>query len=88
MTPASEIIKRLGGPKKVAEMLGITRNGVQRWTYPTREQSGGRVNGLGDRVPMRHWTALVEKSDGRVTLAELMTDKFSEIVALAESEAA
>lgn len=81
MTPASQIIERLGGYQAVAELLGITRNGVQRWTYPA-------PRGVNNRVPMRHWTALVQKSGGKVSLDELMTDEVGEIVAAAQDAAA
>lgn len=62
-------------------MLGLERTAVQRWTYqPPR--------GLGDKVPMRHWTALVEKSSGSVSLGELMNAEVGEIVAAANEQAA
>lgn len=80
-TPASQIIRRLGGFKQVAELLGISRNAVQRWVYPSPQ-------GLGDRVPMKHWTALVEKSEGEVSLSELMNEQVAEIVSAAEQSAA
>lgn len=73
MTPASEIVLRLGGYKAVGELLGISRNAVQRWTYDPPQ-------GLGDRVPMRHWPALVEKSKGRVSLQELMDVDMARVV--------
>jgi hypothetical protein len=82
MTPASQIIERLGGFQAVADLLGITRNAVQRWTYSTEPtgEKGDKAEGLGDRVPMRHWAALVGKSRGKVTLAEL-DPEFAKIVA-------
>lgn len=85
MTPASHIVDRLGGFQAVADLLGITPNAVQRWTYPTEPsgQKGDKVKGLGDRVPQRHWAALVAKSGGKVTLAELMTEEFAQIVSVA-----
>lgn len=88
MTPASQIIERLGGFDAVADLLGITRNAVQRWTYsPERGRVRGEMTrGLGDRVPMKHWTALVAKSNGRVTLDELMSEKVAEIVTVATSK--
>lgn len=88
MTPASQIVERLGGYQAVADMLGITQNAVQRWTYsskPTRAK-GDKTKGLGDRVPMRHWSALVTKADGKVTLAELMTDEVAELVSAASEK--
>lgn len=72
-TPASQIIERLGGPKHVAGLLGITRNAVQRWVYPS-------PRGHGNRVPQKHWTALVEKSGGKVALDELISREVAEIV--------
>lgn len=79
MTPASQIIDRLGGTQAVADLLGITQNAVQRWTYASEPtgRKGDKVKGLGDRVPMRHWAALVAKSGGKVTLLELMNPEFA-----------
>ena len=83
MTPASQIIERLGGFQAVADMLGITANAVQRWTYSADPSGtkGDKVKGLGDRVPMRHWAALVARSAGKVSLAELMDAEFAQVVA-------
>lgn len=83
MTPASQIIDRLGGFQAVADVLGITANAVQRWTYSNDPSGtkGDKVKGLGDRVPMRHWAALAAKSGGRVTLAELMDEEFAQAAA-------
>jgi DNA-binding transcriptional regulator YdaS (Cro superfamily) len=88
MTPASQIIERLGGYDAVAELLGITRNAVQRWVYPTKEQRSSETQtiGLGDRVPMKHWTAIVAKSGGKVTLAELMSEEVAQIVTVANAQ--
>jgi predicted transcriptional regulator len=88
MTPASHIIERLGGYDAVADLLGITRNAVQRWVYPTKGQrsSEKQTVGLGDRVPMKHWTAIVAKSGGKVTLTELMSDEVAQIVTVANSQ--
>jgi len=68
MTPASEIIKRCGGPKAVADWLGLERTAVQRWTYPA-------PNGTGEQVPMKHWLPLIAAATeaGKVVLlSELM----------------
>jgi len=73
MIPASEIIARLGGNKAVADLLGLERTAVQRWTYEPPK-------GLGNRVPMRHWSTLVEKSAGKVALSELMDADFARAV--------
>lgn len=81
MTPASEIIERLGGFKAVAEMTGLTRNAVQRWVYAA-------PRGHNNRVPMKHWAVLVEKSDGKVSLDELMTADVAEIIEVATGRVA
>jgi hypothetical protein len=78
MTPASEIVKRLGGNKAVADFLGLERTAVQRWTYDP-------PNGLGERVPMRHWARIVQMGQevGKpVALEELMP---AEIVKVASA---
>lgn len=80
MTPASDIIARCGGPKTVADWLGLERTAVQRWTYAPPK-------GTGQKVPMRHWSALIAaaaKNGHEVTLAELMP---SDVAAVANDEA-
>lgn len=80
MTPASAIISRCGGPKTVADWLGLERTAVQRWTYEPPK-------GTGERVPMRHWSALIAaaaKHGHVVTLAELMP---SDVARVAKAEA-
>ena len=81
MTPASQIIERCGGFKAVAEWLGLERTAVQRWTYP-------HPKGTGERVPMKHWTALVEVARAHgfeVSLAEMMPEQMAR---MATNEAA
>lgn len=80
MTPATQIIERLGGTQAVADLLGITQNAVQRWTYPTEPSGakGDKTAGLGDRVPTRHWAALVARSGGLVSFTELMDAQLAE----------
>jgi putative alpha-1,2-mannosidase len=58
MTQASELIQRLGGFKIVAEITGVSRNGVQRWTYPN---ASGWVHG----IPLRYWAALQRNAESR-----------------------
>lgn len=43
----------LDGPEAVASAIGITKNGVLRWTYEAE------TGGYGDFVPPRHWGQLV-----------------------------
>jgi hypothetical protein len=68
MATASEIIKRCGGNKAVADWLGMERSGVQRWAYAPPK-------GCGNRVPSRHWAALIKAAAANgvhITLDELM----------------
>lgn len=83
MTPASEILKRCGGPKVVADWLGLDRSAVQRWAYPSPK-------GSDEQVPMKHWPALIREAAKRglvVTVAELMPDDVSEIARAQQSAA-
>lgn len=83
-TPASEIVKRLGGNKAVADHLGLERTAVQRWQYPSPK-------GSGNKVPLRHWKAVIAMGEvvgAPVTLEELMTETVAEIVEAAKGDAA
>lgn len=84
-TPASVIVERLGGNKAVADWLGLERTAVQRWQYAKNK------GGLGNRIPLKHWKAVIAmgESVGRpVSLDELMTETVAEIVEAAKGEAA
>jgi hypothetical protein len=79
MITASDLIEKLGGHKAVADRLGITRNGIQRWTYPKGKEKGG----LGNRVPMKHWAALMAMAADvgqPITLNELMPPDMAAVV--------
>lgn len=56
MEPAKSIIKALGGPNVVAEMTGVSRSAVWRWTLP-RERGGS--DGL---IPMAHAVEIRKKA--------------------------
>jgi hypothetical protein len=78
MITASDLIEKFGGFKAVAARLGITRNGVQRWTYPANK------GGLDNRAPMKHWAALIEMGTeiGQpITLDDLMPPDMAAVVA-------
>jgi hypothetical protein len=82
MKPASEIIKLCGGPKTVADWLGLERTAVQRWTYPEGK-------GTGEQIPMKHWARLIEEAGRRgvvVTLQDLMPADIA-VIAARESRA-
>jgi hypothetical protein len=77
MTPASAIIERCGGFKSVADMLGLERTAVQRWTYAPPK-------GTGEQVPSKHWAPLIEAARERgieVRLSELMPDDVAKLAA-------
>jgi hypothetical protein len=83
-TPASEIVKRCGGNKAVADWLGLERTAVQRWQYDSPK-------GLNNRIPMKHWTALIQRAAEHgveISLDELMTEEVAEIVEAAAGAAA
>lgn len=72
---AAGIVDRLGGHLAVADLLGIARSTVQRWTYaPPR--------GTGNRVPQKYWADLVVKSDGLVSFDDLVADVRARLAAL------
>lgn len=48
MEPASTVIGKLGGPTKVAQVVGVHRTRVSNWARP--KESGG----TGGVIPMRH----------------------------------
>lgn len=80
MTPASEIIRRVGGFKTVADWLGLDRSAVQRWTYDPPK-------GAGEQVPLKHWTTLIAKAaeaGHEIKLSELMPEDVAQ-AALDES---
>lgn len=56
MVTASEIIKRCGGFKVVADWLGLDRSAINRWTYDRSR------NGTCERIPVKHWAPLIAKA--------------------------
>lgn len=54
MEPASSIIKELGGATKVAEVTGVHRTGVWKWTQP--KEAGGSAG----MIPTKHIPKLLE----------------------------
>ncbi|MFN3247720.1 hypothetical protein [Roseibium album] len=53
MNPAKNVIEKLGGPKEVADILGIHVSAVYKWTY------GKDRKGTGGLVPMEHAAVLM-----------------------------
>lgn len=54
MEPASKIIKKLGGPSKVALITGVHRTRVSNW------KRGKEVGGTGGVIPFKHVPKLLE----------------------------
>lgn len=56
-TPESikELIDLLGGARVVAEVCGVNRTQVWRWTAAKKRSAG-----LGGKIPRRHWKHLRE----------------------------
>lgn len=52
MEPARSIVVSLGGPKKVAEALGLTTGAVSKWWAPPE------AKGCGGLIPSWHIVAL------------------------------
>lgn len=53
MEPASTIIAKLGGPTKVAQIVGVHRVRVSNWKQPRTR------GGTGGTIPQRHIPALI-----------------------------
>lgn len=54
MEPAQTIIKRLGGPSKVAEIASVHRTRVSNWKRPKA------FGGTGGVIPQSHHIALLD----------------------------
>lgn len=78
MKPASEIIARCGGPKAVADWLGLERTAVQRWTYDPPK-------GTGKQIPVKHWAPLISAAKAAgitILVSELLPEDVANIAAL------
>lgn len=54
LSPAREIVQKLGGVRATARILNLNPSAVCRWMKPPAERG---TNGL---VPQRHWPALIQ----------------------------
>ncbi len=59
LDPAAHVIRKLGGPDTVADMVGIHVSNVHRWTYP---HARGGTDG---RIPTRHHRKLIAAAAAR-----------------------
>lgn len=57
MEPASNIIKKLGGPSKVALITGAHRTRVSNW------MRGKDVGGTGGMIPFKHVPKLLKAAE-------------------------
>jgi hypothetical protein len=53
LSPAYEVIQRLGGKTEVAERLNLDKSTLSRWCQPRPEGTGGQI-------PQRHWPELMK----------------------------
>lgn len=58
-TPAERVFDKFGGPQEVADVLGLTRPRVIRWTFP--EHRGGTDG----RIPSKHQQVLLDTARER-----------------------
>lgn len=68
MEPARTIVRKLGGPAKVAELTGAASTAPYRWQYP-REKGG-----TGGVIPQRHHRKLLDYA--RENRIELKAEDF------------
>ncbi len=68
MEPATTIIRQLGGPNKVAEIVGVHRTRVSNWKRPKED------GGTGGMIPFKHVPALI--AAGRDVGINLSADDF------------
>lgn len=68
MEPASSIIRQLGGPNKVADIVGVHRTRVSNWKRPRGD------GGTGGMIPFKHVPALIAAA--KVEGIDLTADDF------------
>lgn len=67
LSPAYNVIEKLGGKTVVADELGLNKSALSRWCAPRPEGTGGMV-------PQRYWPQLMEMARRQgvvITLQEL-----------------
>lgn len=74
LTPAEIVLRRFGGPRAVAAIVGLSASRVYRWTRP-RERGG--TDGL---IPAKHQPVLLAAARAcgiRLTPADLVPRRFA-----------
>ena len=54
LSPAKEVVAKLGGVRATARVLQLNPSAVSRWMMPAVKR------GTGGLVPQRHWPAILE----------------------------
>lgn len=68
LSPAYDVIQRLGGKTEVADRLNLDKSTLSRWCQPRPEGTGGMI-------PQRHWSELMKLARDkkvRIKLEELI----------------
>lgn len=68
MEPAHSIVRKLGGPTKVARIVGVHRTRVSNWARPKK------AGGSGGTIPFRHVPTLLDAA--RAAGVDLSADDF------------
>jgi|LauGreDrversion4_2_1035121.scaffolds.fasta_scaffold00574_25 hypothetical protein len=69
LSPAKEIVAKLGGVRATARVLQLNPSAVSRWMMPPKKR------GTGGLIPQRHWPAILEharKERLKLRLADLV----------------
>lgn len=69
LSPAREVVAKLGGVRALARALQINPSAVSRWMMP------GVKGGTGGLIPQRHWPAILKhakKEKVKVKLDDLV----------------
>lgn len=68
LSPAYDVIERLGGKTEVADRLNLDKSTLSRWCQP-------RPDGTGGHIPQRHWPELMKlarEKKVRIKIEELI----------------
>jgi hypothetical protein len=70
LSPAREVIAKLGGVRATARVLQLNPSAVSRWMMPAERR------GTGGSIPQRHWPALIayaKKERVKLALRDFVT---------------
>lgn len=69
LSPAKEVVAKLGGVRATARVLQLNPSAVSRWMMPHKKR------GTGGHIPQRHWPAILEhakKEKIKIALRDLV----------------